>query len=572
MGVNLIKYMMKLFFSLLFLSASILTYGQDYVKVETLSSKKYYVYLVEEGVTLESLAEDFKVSKELIIKSNPGIENNFSTGRKLMIPVQLKDIEHEVKESETLYSLCKKYVVPIDNFKSDSTIINGNIKVGQILKFVNAAEPVYYENIRKKQVSQTTTDQPVKTEENDSIIEYKVNQGETLYSISKRFMVSTEKLQKLNNITPVQLKTGMLIKIPLKREKLASEIKIKSVDSINIQKVDSTLLFPAKKSPWKIAMFLPFYLGNSKKAPASVVSASTEFFMGAKMAMDDLGAASEFFVYDYMNDTVDISKILERPEFKSMDMVFAPLDVGEALVVANWCQDHQVPFVTTVPKANRLISNNPMAHFGIPSDAHMLKMLARYAIKNYPTKQVILVKSNQPVDKSNYDAFRSVYFSDENPTNIKLIEATTKDFGQYLQKNPSSIVVFASNEKSEVTDFINLLKPYSGITLFGHKDWLKYGDAVAGVKGKYNLHYVNYNTPFPSFNYHDAAVKSLHRKYRDYYKADITGMVIYGYDITRYFSSYILMRKEVNGIIMDFDVKPNFETGGFENVKCHVDH
>jgi len=247
MGVNLIKYMMKLFFSLLFLSASILTYGQDYVKVETLSSKKYYVYLVEEGVTLESLAEDFKVSKELIIKSNPGIENNFSTGRKLMIPVQLKDIEHEVKESETLYSLCKKYVVPIDNFKSDSTIINGNIKVGQILKFVNAAEPVYYENIRKKQVSQTTTDQPVKTEENDSIIEYKVNQGETLYSISKRFMVSTEKLQKLNNITPVQLKTGMLIKIPLKREKLASEIKIKSVDSINIQKVDSTLLFPAKK-------------------------------------------------------------------------------------------------------------------------------------------------------------------------------------------------------------------------------------------------------------------------------------------------------------------------------------
>jgi LysM repeat protein/ABC-type branched-subunit amino acid transport system substrate-binding protein len=550
-----------------------LSFCQDYVKVETLSSKKYYVYVVEEGVSIESLATDFKVTKELIIKANPGIENNFSVGRKLMIPSQSKDIEHIVKETETLYSLCRKYAVSIDSFKSDSTIINGNIKVGQILKFVNATEPVYYENIRKNQSTQSGTNEPItKLEENDSVIEYKVNQGETIYSISKRFMVSTEKLQKLNNITPVQLKTGMVIRIPLKREKSASEIQIKSIDSLVLQSVDSSLLFPAKKSPWKIAMFLPFYLGNSKKAPSSVVSASTEFFMGAKMAMDDLGAASEFYVYDYMNDTVDVSKILERPEFKTMDMVFAPLDVGEALVVANWCQDNKVPFVTTVPKANRLISNNPMAHFGIPSDAHMLKMLARYAIKNYPTKQIILVKSNQPADKSNYDAFRSVYYSDENPTNIKLIEASTKDFGQYLQKNPSSIVVFASNEKAEVTDFINLLKPYSGITLFGHKDWLKYGDAVTGVKGKYNLHYVNYNTPFPSFNYNDPAIKSLHRKYRDYYKADITGMVIYGYDITRYFSSYILMRKEVNGVIMDFEVKPNFETGGFENVKCYVDH
>jgi LysM repeat protein len=563
---------MKLFFSLLFLTVSILSFTQDYVKVETLSSKKYYVYVLEEGVTIESLTEDFKVSKEALVKANPGIENNFTVGRKLMIPAQLKDIEHEVKESETLYALCKKYAVSMDVFKSDTTIVNGNIKIGQILKFVGAAEPIYYDNIRKSETSgnnlaNTNSALP----ENDSILDYTVKQGETLYSISKRYMVSSEKLQKLNNITPVQLKTGMIIKIPLKREKSPSDIKLKSIDSLNIPKVDSTMLFPSKNEPWKIAMFLPFYLGNSKNAPPSVISASTEFFMGAKMAMNNLGAPSEFYVYDYMNDTVEISEILERPEFASMDMIFAPLDVGEALVVANWCQEHQVPFVTTVPKANRLISNNPMAHFGIPSDANMLKMLARHAIKNYPTKQVILVKSNQPVDKSNYDAFRNVYFSDENPTNIKLIEATTKDFGQYLQKNPSSIVVFASNEKAEVLDFMNLIKPYSQITLFGHKDWLKYGEAMSNLRSKYNFHYVNYNSPFPSFNYHDPGIKSLHRTYRDYYQADITGMVIYGYDITRYFTSYILMRKEVNGVIMDFEVKPNFETGGFENVKCFVE-
>jgi LysM repeat protein/ABC-type branched-subunit amino acid transport system substrate-binding protein len=571
MGINR-KYM-KFFVGVLFFVLFSNLLAQDYVKVETLSSKKYYIYVIEDGVSLESLATDFKTTKEAIYNANPGVDKNFTIGRKLMIPVNLREIIHEVKESETLYSLCKKYAVSIEVFKADSTIVNGAIQIGQILKFPNAAEPVYYSLIRKSSSNQPTIPTSNSTSENDSIIEYKVNQGETLYSLSKRYMVSSEKLQKLNNITPVQLKTGMVLKIPLKREQLASTIQIKPVDSlISLNKVDSTLLFPSKKATWKIAMFLPFYLGNSKKAPSSVVSASTEFYMGAKMAIDQIGSSTELFVYDYMNDTVDISTILKRPEFASIDMIFAPLDVGEALVVANWCQDNNVPFVTTVPKANRLIANNPMAHFGIPSDAHMLKMLARHAIKTFSTKQVILVKSNQSVDQSNYDAFRSVYYSDENPTNIKLIEATTKDFGQYLQKNPSSVVVFASNEKNEVTEFINLLKPYSGITLFGHKDWLKYGEAVSSVRSKYNLHFVNYNTPFPSFNYHDPAVKSLHRSYRDYYNADITGMVIYGYDVAKYFTSYILLRKEANGVIMDFDVKPNFETGGFENVKCYIDN
>jgi LysM repeat protein/ABC-type branched-subunit amino acid transport system substrate-binding protein len=570
MGIK--KKYMKFSLGVLFFVLFFNLMAQDYVKVETLSSKKYYVYVIEDGVSIESLASDFKSTKDAILNANPGVDKNFTIGRKLMIPVNLKEITHEVKESETLYSLCKKYAVPMDVFKSDSTVVNGAIQIGQILKFPNAAEPVYYSSIIKNSPNHSIP--PVKNtqNENDSVIEYTVNQGETLYSISKRYMVSSEKLQKLNNITPVQLKTGMILKIPLKREQLASNIQIKPVENtLQSGKLDSTLLFPSKKAPWKIAMFLPFYLGNSKKAPASVVSASTEFYMGAKMAIDQIGSSTELYVYDYMNDTVDVSTILKRPEFASMDMIFAPLDVGEALVVANWCQDNNVPFVTTVPKANRLISNNPMAHFGIPSDAHMLKMLARHAIKNYSSKQVILIKSNQSVDQSNYDAFRSVYYSDENPTNIKLVEATTKDFGKYLQKDPSSVVVFASNEKNEVTEFINLLKPYSGITLFGHKDWLKFGDAVTSVKGKYNFHYVNYNTPFPSFNYHDSGVKSLHRSYRDYYNADITGMVIYGYDVAKYFTSYILLRKEANGVIMDFDVKPNFETGGFENIKCYVD-
>jgi LysM repeat protein len=314
------------------------------------------VYLIDEGVTLESIASDFNVSKEIIVSSNQGIDKDFTIGKKLLIPAVSKNIVHEVKETETLYSLCRKYSVSVESFKTDSTVVNGVIKIGQQLTFVNACEPIAYGSISRGQgiapINNVT--------ESDTILLYTVKQGETLYSLSKRYMVPSEKLQKINSITPVQLKTGMIIKIPLKRESLDKQIQIKPVLTDNKQAIDSTLLFPIKKGPWKIAMFLPFYLGNGKKAPASIVSASTEFYMGAKMAIDEIGSYTELYVYDYMSDTVDIAGILKRPEFSTMDLIFAPLDVGEALLVANWCQENQVPFVTTVPKANRLISNNPM--------------------------------------------------------------------------------------------------------------------------------------------------------------------------------------------------------------------
>jgi LysM repeat protein len=122
MGINR-KYM-KFFTGVLFFVLFSNLSAQDYVKVETLSSKKYYIYVIEDGVSLESLATDFKTTKEAILNANPGADKNFTIGRKLMIPVNLREIIHEVKESETLYSLCKKYAVSIEVFKSDSTIVN----------------------------------------------------------------------------------------------------------------------------------------------------------------------------------------------------------------------------------------------------------------------------------------------------------------------------------------------------------------------------------------------------------------------------------------------------------------
>ena len=148
------------------------SWAQDFVKIENINGKKYYLYLVEEGVTLESLSTDFNVSKDIIINANQGIDKNFTVGKKILIPAATKNIIHEVKESETLYSLCRKYGVSVESFKTDSTVVNGAIKIGQQLSFINACEPVLYSSIRKILIENPISKDVV----SDSILLYTVKQ------------------------------------------------------------------------------------------------------------------------------------------------------------------------------------------------------------------------------------------------------------------------------------------------------------------------------------------------------------------------------------------------------------
>jgi LysM repeat protein len=99
---------------------------------------------------------------------------------------------------------------------------------------------------------------PIKISFSDTIINYTVLDQETLYSISKRFMVPVEELQKLNGLKNSKIKPGDVLKIPVKKESI-QKVEIRPVPQKEIRKTDSTLLYP-KKNTYKIAIMLPFNL------------------------------------------------------------------------------------------------------------------------------------------------------------------------------------------------------------------------------------------------------------------------------------------------------------------------
>ena len=68
----------------------------------------------------------------------------------------------------------------------------------------------------------------------DTIIVHEVLEHETLYSISKRFMLTVDELAKLNNVSSNQIKPGMTLKVPI-YGKEAKEVAIRSLQDVNIK-------------------------------------------------------------------------------------------------------------------------------------------------------------------------------------------------------------------------------------------------------------------------------------------------------------------------------------------------
>lgn len=127
--------------------------AQENSPVRVINGKKYYIYKVESKNTLYAISKRFNVEQEAIIIENPEIKDGLKPGQELKIP-----FANTTKEAEKI---------------------------------------------------------PVSTKENFTI--HKVEQGQTLYAISRLYDVKVEDITALNPDAEQGLKPGMELKISAKK-------------------------------------------------------------------------------------------------------------------------------------------------------------------------------------------------------------------------------------------------------------------------------------------------------------------------------------------------------------------
>ena len=98
---------------------------------------------------------------------------------------------HRVKKNETLFSLAKKYHVPLTELKSANNLVRNQVKVGDTL--IIPSRSVASGNDEKGKSPSAT---------------YKIRKGDTLSRISKKTGVSVAELKRLNSLGKAKLKPG----------------------------------------------------------------------------------------------------------------------------------------------------------------------------------------------------------------------------------------------------------------------------------------------------------------------------------------------------------------------------
>jgi serpin B len=178
------------------------------------------IHWVEKGESLYSISKKYGVAVEQIKLLNKMTENNVKVGQELLIQEgETKGIEtnnanlntvmnsiHEVNPGETLFSIAKKYNLTLEELKALNGINENKVSLGQklIVRATEKTKTVAPTPLPKPTIA-TTIQKPQTSLKQDKYI---VQEGDTLWKISKKFNIPVEKIKTLNKLKSEVLEVG----------------------------------------------------------------------------------------------------------------------------------------------------------------------------------------------------------------------------------------------------------------------------------------------------------------------------------------------------------------------------
>ncbi len=562
------------------------------------NGKKYYEHTVEAGNTLWGLQRIYGVSVEEIVAENPSLTDGLQKGGKVFIPVTKESIkkiptsEYKVRKGETLYGLSRKFNTTIDDLMAlNPELKDSGLSKGQMIKvpFQNATEELIIENTRPiKELPSTPNPFVVDTIVNedgsedqlsfqfsDSSIRHIVMTHETLYSVSKRFMVSVEEIMSLNGLKSTSIKEGQILIIPVQQERVEL-VEIKKVPENTEDDPEGPLHFEQKEK-YKIAVLLPFCLDRGKSYSSRASQLSTQFYMGAKLAVDSLqllGLNADLIIFDTKNDSAHIQSILADTSFLSMDLVIGPFYEKHMAILSAYCKENLIRLVCPVTTSEEHLLENRLVYEAVPNGNVSMELLAQHMLLNNSSDHIVLVKPILDADMEMYNAFRDAFQSSPvEGVRPALTETTADAFTGKIRSGVNTLLVIPTSDQKTAIRFMNSLgrwgKRSKNIYVYGTKDWENFTDINNMYKNKYNFRFASSN--FLDY-YTDMSVE-LNRMHRAYYKTDLSRMAAHGYDVLTYFSTeFFLTDLEKKPIlVMDgFNMKQIAPTDGYRNAHIFV--
>ena len=402
---------------------------------------------VEPKETVYGISKKYGVTQEALYKMNPKIEKDgLQIGDVLVIStdnnskivesiiINSEDdayIYHTIQPKETLYSLAKKYNISEASLKTlNQKQIDLGLKVGDVLL------------IPKKEKVNTSNALVISVPEGNHL----VTKGETLYSLAKKYDVSTDDFYAENPFLQTEgLKEGMFLVIPKKNGRSTIvdntiNYTVQSGDSaydiinrynttldelialnpnvINGLTAGMVLKLPLQKNakiikyaePGKIkrvndneinlVLLLPF---NADNPNGLKNNQAMQFFTGAKVALTRLAKSGKNInvkVIDTKNDS-GIQSILASTDISKTDAVIGPLKTGAVIEVADFFKGSGIGIISPLANAEELNGYDNLL-IANPREEVLADQIVSEVKGNYQGEQIYLLTDNDHRELAEY--------------------------------------------------------------------------------------------------------------------------------------------------------------------------
>ncbi|MEJ6599043.1 MAG: LysM peptidoglycan-binding domain-containing protein [Crocinitomicaceae bacterium] len=552
-----------------------------------------YIHTVEPGNTLWGLQQMYGVKVGDIMSNNSNLNEGLSVGQKIIIPVPnyVKPLpetsKYKVKKGETLYGLSRKFNTTVDELIKINPELSKGLKKGQLIQVPGKIESEIAEEIEPEIIDEPVpnpfvadtileTQETVTVSFSDSIVRHNVMSHETMYSISKRFMVSIEKIMEINKLSTTRLSEGQVLVIPVKSERI-TKVPVKPVPDVYEPDDNEPLIFEIKER-YKIAVILPLHLDYGPGYSKYVSSVATQFYMGALMALDSLkamGLNADVHFFDSKNDSAAVQALVNGSEFLDVDLVIGPFFSKTQAIVAEYCKNNKIRMVCPVSSESKLLEKNRLVYASVPSNITLVTGLAQYVLRTHAKDKIILVKSTDKDDLPLYEAFRKSFNESPMLGEIRpaLRETTIDGMKSYLDRSSKNIIIIPTLDKTTGVRFMNTLNRSSfkakpdEIYVFGMKEWVDFTDINNIYKNKFNLHFGS-----PNFvDYYTDEMIELNRTFRREYNTDMSKMAVQAYDVFLFYcSNFFLENQKPNLMMNNFRMEQFSESDGYENQNVFI--
>jgi LysM repeat protein len=352
---------------------------------------------------------------------------------------------------------------------------------------------------------------------------YKVEKGETLYSISQKFKIPQEEIKQFNKeIESEGLKAKMKLWIPAyswqKNEsaKVVQEPELKKAVSVLNIAVISFLNLP------KTYTAIDTSSTYIEEPLNREIKENLEFIEGAMLSAEEFKNQKvkiHLHLVDSENDSIKVLRKLKKIE--SLDAIITNEFGGVLKNISAYSKINKVILISCAINTYEVIKNNEYAYSLFPSSGKQCEQMGKFSGMYFNNSVLLTVKSGSIKENERTSFFRSGWTNSGGDRKIEIdySKGSNDVLADSLLKNKTNVIFLSSSNEDYVSSILNNLNTKildHNVRVVGLPTW-QYFETI-DFKLIENCNVYLFSSGFIDFS--NAAVTEFRKKFRDKYSTE----------------------------------------------------